>query len=63
MKLAYLIIIVVISFLIDGTRRSNARMEKQQQLIDNCVLTGGKVETVGEWYTNSYLICYPKEQK
>lgn len=37
------------------------KKDKEQQLwIDNCVRSGGKIETVGAWYANMYYVCYPK---
>ena len=39
---------------------SNKKDKEQQLWIDNCVKSGGRVETVGAWYTSMHYICYPK---
>lgn len=42
-------------------RDLNKRERELKVWIDTCIKSEGKIETVGTWYTNTHLVCYPKK--
>ena len=56
------VVIIIVSFVtwFNWTIQNAEKKAKEQQVwIDNCVKSGGRIETVGAWYTSMHYVCYP----
>ena len=65
MKYIFIAIIVfVLAFLGWGIYSSEIKEEKEKvrdsNFINECRKEGGRVEQIGSWYSNNYLVCNPK---